>query len=74
MSKDAEKSVLFVFQTDYNSNNSPIKIYFRGLNPDLKYKVDDLNEILSGTEWMSRELCFPLFSFTSVFLEINAYH
>ena len=72
MSKDAEKGVLFVFQTDNNSNNSPIKIHLRGLNPELKYKVEGLQEILSGSEWMSRELSFPLLKYKSVLLEIAA--
>ena len=36
MSKDAEKGVLFAFQTDNYSNNPPIKIHLLGLNPELK--------------------------------------
>ncbi|PKO03847.1 MAG: alpha-galactosidase [Chloroflexi bacterium HGW-Chloroflexi-5] len=72
MSKDAEKGVLFVFQTESNLNNSPITIHLRGLNPELKYKVEGLQEILTGAEWMSRELSFPFKLYESAMLEISA--
>jgi alpha-galactosidase len=72
MSKDGEKGVLFVFQTESNHNNSPITIHLRGLNPELKYKVEGLQEILTGAEWMSRELSYPFKLYESAMLEISA--
>jgi len=74
MSKDAEIGVLFVFQTESNINGSPIKIHLRGLNPELKYQVEGFVDILSGNEWMRRELTFPLLMYKSTMREITSIH
>ena len=74
MSKDAENGVLFVFQTESNINGSPIKIHLRGLNPELKYQVEGFIDILSGYEWMRRELTFPLLMYKSTMREITSIH
>lgn len=74
MSKDAENGVLFVFQTRSNNNSPAITIHLRGLNPECRYQVEGFKEILSGNEWMARELNFPLLMYKSALREINAYH
>jgi len=71
MSKDAEKGVLFVFQTDAAPHYSPKRIHLKGLNPEWKYQVEGFEEVLSGKEWMSRELIFNLTIYQSVLREIR---
>jgi len=70
-SKDSEKGVLFVFGTENNKAHSPIRIYLRGMNPELKYMIEGFQETLTGSEWMKRELTFPLLIHRSLFLEIS---
>lgn len=66
--KDAEKGVLFVFQTGAD----PINIHLRGLNPEVEYKIEGFPQVLSGAEWMSREISFPLLQHTSTLREITS--
>jgi len=71
MSKEAEKGVLFVFQTDAAPHYSPKRIHLKGLNPEWMYQVEGFEEVLSGKEWMSRELIFNLAINQSVLREIR---
>jgi len=71
ISKNTEKGVLFVFQTEDSPHSSPKRIFLKGLNPVWVYQIEGFPEALTGQEWMTRELAFDIAKYQSVFRTIR---
>ncbi|KGO32233.1 hypothetical protein Q757_02255 [Oenococcus alcoholitolerans] len=53
VSKDQKQAIAARYQILNKPNPAYLRIYFKGLNPNLKYRINDSEEIFYGDELMN---------------------